>query len=477
MSINSALLSGVSGLVANSAALATISDNIANVNTVGYKTVDTDFSDIVTDSATLGNYNAGGVLASTRQLVTEQGNLQQTGSNTDLAISGQGFFVTTTKSDPTITDTREFTRAGSFIVDSNGDLQNAAGLYLQGWPVNADGTITTDPSNLNSLQTINVGNVGGAVSPTTQVTVNANLNAGQTVSDAAAAAGETPPGAGAYDPATNNLASYDPTTGAGVKPDFTINVPISDSQGNQRSLQLDLLKSSQPNQWYAELVSVPASNVQEGAGLVDGQVATGTVSFNSDGSIDLANSSLFGDSASPSLNIGASTTAPAAGQVSWASGLGIGAQAVDLNVDKAPGGLTQLGSGSSVIQSVETNGTQFGNLTGVQIDDQGYVTASYDNGVTRQIAQVAIATFPNPDGLTSVSGDAYQVSNASGTFNLKSPGDGGAGSIDPSTLEASTVDLSQQFAGLITTQQAYAASAKILTTADQLLQTIINTKQ
>ena len=128
-------------------------------------------------------------------------------------------------------------------------------------------------------------------------------------------------------------------------------------------------------------------------------------------------------------------------------------------------------------QSVETNGTQFGNLTGVTIDDQGFVTASYDNGVTRQIAQVAIATFPNPDGLTSVSGDAYQVSNASGAFNLKAPGDGGAGSIDPSTLEASTVDLSQQFAGLITTQQAYAASAKILTTADQLLQTIINTKQ
>ena len=111
------------------------------------------------------------------------------------------------------------------------------------------------------------------------------------------------------------------------------------------------------------------------------------------------------------------------------------------------------------------------------IDDQGFVTAAYDNGVTRKIAQVAVATFQNPDGLTSVSGDNYQVSTASGAYNLKAAGTGGAGSISPSTLETSTVDLSQQFAGLIVTQQAYAASTKILTTADQMLQQLISIKQ
>jgi len=94
--------------------------------------------------------------------------------------------------------------------------------------------------------------------------------------------------------------------------------------------------------------------------------------------------------------------------------------------------------------------------------------------VTRKIAQVAIATFPNPDGLTAVTGDAFRVSQASGTYNLKAPGTGGAGLIDPSTLEASTVDLSSEFTGLITTQRAYSASSKIITTADQMLQDLLN---
>ena len=554
MSINSALLAGVSGLIANSSALATISDNIANSNTVGYKTVDTSFADIVTNSSVQGDYDAGGVLASAQQLVNQQGNATQTSSNTDLSISGQGMFVVTSNAAPTVTDTRSFTRAGSFTLDANGNLQNAAGLYLQGWPVAADGTVTVDPSSVASLQTINVGQVGGAATPTTQVSLNANLNSGQTLSASATnvatatasganwsynlpanaanvsytitdstgatvysstqagvasgantfnwngatnAGGQATVGgaytltvaatdasgaaitpvttevAGGYDPATNSMAAYDATTGAGTKPDFTISIPISDSQGGQRTLQLDVLKSSAPNTWYAELVATPASNVTDGAGLSNGQIATGTIAFNSDGSINMAQSSVFGGTTTPTITLGASGTTPAAGQASWASSLGIGASDINLAVDTAPGGLTQLAS-TSVTQSVDTNGTQFGNLTSVDIDDQGFVTAVYDNGVSRKIAQVALATFQNPDGLKSISGDAYQVSSTSGAYNLKVPGTAGAGTISPSTLESSTVDLSQQFAGLITTQQAYAASAKILTTADQMLQSLVS---
>jgi flagellar hook protein FlgE len=477
MSINSALDAGVSGLVANSSALAAIANNIANANTVGYKTVNTNFSDVVSNSGNTGDYNAGGVLATAQQQVTVQGNPVQTQSTTDLSIQNQGFFVTTTSSNPSITDTREFTRAGSFIVDQNGFLENAAGLFLQGWPVNPNGTVTTNPSNLAALQSINVGNVGGAVSPTTTVSLNANLDAAGTVSQAAKDVGTG--AADAYDPtsATTSMATYDPTTGTGgTKPDFTIPIPISDSQGGQHNLQLDLLKSSTTNQWYGELVAVPASDVQDGAGLQGGQIATGTVSFNADGSIDMANSTLFSPSGSPTISIGASATAPGAGKVSWASNLGIAAQTISLNVNTAPGGITQFAS-ASVNQSVETNGTQFGNLTGVTIDNNGFVTAKYDNGVTRQIAQIAIATFPNPDGLAPVSGDAYQVSSTSGTYNLNAPGSGGAGTITPQTLESSTVDLSQQFSGLITTQEAYSASAKILTTANQMLQSLINIQQ
>src|ERR687894_315936 len=129
MSINSALLAGVSALKANSASLAAISDNIANVNTTGYKRSQVAFETLVTAGGTRGAYNAGGVIAPTRQYIAAQGLLQQTSSATDLGISGQGFFIVTEKPENLMsTDTRSFTRAGSFQLDELGYLRNAAGL-------------------------------------------------------------------------------------------------------------------------------------------------------------------------------------------------------------------------------------------------------------------------------------------------------------------------------------------------------------
>ncbi len=474
MSINSALAAGVTGLVANSAAVSAISDNISNSNTIGYKQTQVDFSSIVTSTAQNGIFSAGGVSAIPQLLVSQQGQLNQTSSNTDLAINGSGMFVTT--SDPTntsATEPRLFTRAGSFTVDHQGYLKNTAGFYLQGWVADSNGTITTNPTSVTSLQTINVLTQGGAASPTTQVSINANLQSTTTAGTAATAAVAVPAGVGAYNAATNSMAMYNAATGTGVKPDFSIQVPVADSQGGPHTVQIDFLKSTVANQWYAEMVAVPASDVTTGAGLSNGQIATGTVAFTATGQYDPAHTTLFSTPASPSINIGASTAAaPGAGAVNWASGLGIGAQSIGLSIGNAPGGLTQFAS-QSVTQSLTTNGTNFGNLSNVTIDNQGYVTANYDNGVSRKIAQVAVATFPNPDGLAAVSGGAYQVSNASGSYNLKSAGTGGAGAISPQTLEASTVDLSSEFTGLIVTQRAYTASSKIITTSDQMLQDLL----
>ena len=209
---------------------------------------------------------------------------------------------------------------------------------------------------------------------------------------------------------------------------------------------------------------MPATDVNTTNGLI----ASGTVAFTTDGKLDLANTTL-----PATLAFGASgaTTTP-----SWASGLGISAQSIGLDLDTAPGGLTQQ-QAKNVVQSITTNGTSFGNLGGISIDANGYVTAQYDNGVTRQIAQVALATFPNPDGLQSASGDVYKVTLDSGTYNLKTPGAGGAGTLSPSTLEASTVDLSSEFSGLIITQRAYSASSKIITTSDEMLQELIDIKR
>lgn len=484
MSINSALLAGVSGLTANSAALAAISQNIANVNTVGYKRTAGEFSTVINSQSQGAGYSAGGVLATARHFTSQNGQLQRTTSNTDLGIAGQGFFVVTERPENLqVTDSRLFTRAGAFSVDNLGYLKNTAGLYLQGWPVDAEGNIVTDPSDLNRLRTINVGSVGGTAEPTTRIQLNANIKSSQLISAEATDAAAVPPGPNAYDPAVNSMAMWNADTGVGVKPDFELTIPVSDSKGGQRTIALSFLKSTVPNQWYAEVRAIPASDVVTGAGLTNGQLRTGLVAFTQDGRLDVAAmealgaAALFPDPATATLSFGASDeAAPAAGAFNWAPSLGIDDQSLAFDLTAATGGLTQYDS-ASVVQAVLTNGTAFGNLSEVKIDQSGFVTAIFDNGVTRRIAQIALATFPSPDSLTQTSGNAYRVSQGSGTYNLKAAGTGGAGLIGSSQLEASTVDLAAEFTGLITTQRAYSASSKIITTADEMLAELISIKR
>jgi flagellar hook protein FlgE len=474
MSFNSAMLAGVSGLQANSSSLAAISNDIANVNTVGYKQTQVDFESLVNGgTGQNSSFSAGGVITANQQLVAHQGSMTQTNSPTDLAITGQGLFVTNTQ--PAAPGSANgqvmFTRAGSFTPDSAGFLKNTAGFYLMGWPANAQGVINTSGTNLSALGPINVDTVAGSVAATTEANVNANLDASQPLSGPAAAAGLTPPGAGAYNPATNSMTAFSVSPATGVQPDFTIQVPVSTSLGGQLNLQVNLLKSSTPNQWYAEIQAVPPSDVVSGAGLAPGQLATGIVAFNADGTLDTANTTL-----PSSLNIGASSAgAPGAGQANWVAALGVAAQPVTINIGGVSGlgDLTQFASPSSV-QQVTTDGTPFSNLSAIAINSAGIVSATFANGTTRNIAQVALGTFPNVDGLTAVSGNAYLASNASGAFSLQTAGAGNAGTLTSSALESSTVDLSSEFANLIISQNAYSASSKVITTADQMIQTLMN---
>lgn len=458
MSINSALLAGVSGLTANSSALAAISDNIANLNTTAYKTNQVDFSTMVTSQAVTGQYSAGGVTGINQQLVSTQGLIQGTSSPTDLAISGDGFFVTS--SSPTTTAS-EFTRAGSFTPDANGFLVNSAGLYLQGWPVQANGTFDTDPSNLSALQPINVKNLGAAVEPTANIGASANLDQTTVVNTTALAA---------YSASTNSMAAY-AATGTGTPPDATpIDFNVIDSVGGTHTFALAFEKTSTPNTWNAEIYAVPASDVSTGG--PDGQIAAGQVVFNNDGSINLNDTTLFGPAttapAAPSpatLTLGASGAASPA----WATSLGINGQTLSVNLSD----LTQLASASTV-NSVSSDGASAGNVVGVQVSADGIVSAVFDNSQVRQIAQVPIATFPNEDGLQPLSGNAYAATLPAGNMTLKVAGTGGAGKVDASSLEASTVDLSTEFTDLITTQKAYSASSKIITTADTMLDELID---
>jgi flagellar hook protein FlgE len=440
MSLSSAMNAGVSGLISNSSALAAISDNIANSNTTGYKRVGVDFSSMVTDQALTSRYSAGGVMTYNTQYVDNQGTITNSSEATNLAISGNGFFVTTNQpADTSASDPRYFTRAGDFNVDQNGYLVNSAGLYLQGWPADASGNVASSSSNISSLQAINLNTIESTAEATTTVTASANLDSDQAINAAVTA--------GTYTAGDMALYATDPTNANAVKPDFTMQAPVADSKGGQRTLDYDFLKTG-ANTWTVEVRSDPASD-QATPGT---PIASGILTFNTDGSL-----------VTP-IDSNLSSITP-----QWASSLGVSDTPISVDLGK----LTQLSS-TSTTASVQANGTPFGTLAGINIDKDGFVTAVYQNGATRKLAQVAIATFPDANGLQAVSGDAYQASAASGGYTLKAPGDAGAGEISPSSLESSTVDLSTEFTGLITTQRAYSASSKIITTADEMMQDLLS---
>ena len=465
MSINSAMLAGVSGLVANASALAAVSDNIANVNTVAYKRNQTNFSSVVTAQAVPGRYSAGGVQALTRQLVSQQGLIQTANSATDIAINGDGFFVVTNKGlGLTDSDQRLFTRSGSFSVDANGFLVNDAKLYLQGWPA-VDGVVDPDPSELSAMQPINVKSLGTAVAPTSLVQLNANLYKSQAVSAAEAS----------YDPTTTpatSMAQY-AEDGTGTKPDFTMEMTVKDSAGGTHKVALALLKSSSdPNDWHAEVYAIPSTDVDSG-GAAPGLIGSGKIRFTPEGAYDPVNSTDFFANAAgsqiPSFTLGNSATGTAP---KWETALGLGDQTVSLDLSKV-----QVSADTNQLKSVNADGAGPGNVIAVQVDENGFVSAIFDNKQVRKIAQIGLATFPNPDGLKPASGSTYASDIPAGVMVAKVPGVAGAGRISPSSLEASTVDLSQEFTGLITTQKAYSASSKIITTADQMLDELIQMKR
>ena len=190
-------------------------------------------------------------------------------------------------------------------------------------------------------------------------------------------------------------------------------------------------------------------------------IASGTMSFNADGTLANANS----------------TATPATGNVSvtipFSSTSGLSPQTISINMGTvgSSNGVTQYDS-PSVLTSATPDGAAYGSLTGVTIGTGGVVTAQYSNGLSRNVYQLPLATFANPDGLNAVTGNAYQASENSGAATLNDANTGGSGTIQSSSLENSTVDLATEFTNLITTQRAYSAASRIVTTADTMLQTL-----
>ncbi|GAB5349236.1 flagellar hook protein FlgE [Alteriqipengyuania sp. 357] len=427
MSLYSALYAGVSGLGAQSSAMATVADNITNINTVGYKGVEADFRSLVTDGSMRSNYSAGGVSAAPRAMISKQGLLQASGSQTDLGIDGGGFFVTRQGEDPN--SGVAFTRAGAFRPDEQGYLRNTGGYYLQGWRLDSTGGYTSTGS-LNELEPVRLSGLTGTAAATTRLQVRANLQSTQE------------PFAGAY-------AAGDMATGA-LEPHFSRTFEVFDAQGGGHQVTMGFVKTG-PNAWVAEIYGDPAEVT-----AANGLLASGNVAFNPDGSLDLANSSpaLF-----DSLN------------VTWTNQAG--SSPIDLNLGSQDGldGLTQFGSPSALIAS-SSDGGMLNNLVSVDVSKEGIVSAIFDDGTSRAVFQLPMATFANPDGLTRKSGNAYGVSQQSGNVVIGRPGELGSGTIASGTLEASNVDLAQEFTNMIRFQRAYSASSKIITTVDDMLQEV-----
>lgn len=448
-----ALAAGVSGLQAFTEGVGVIADNITNVNTIGYKETRSRFSTLVTETAALSSYSPGGVRAFAETLVSKQGLLQPSASATDLSIDGNGFFVVRDGNGAEDTGGEIlYTRAGSFTQDDRGFLKNTAGLYLMGWPVEADGSITNNQNDLSELRPININELNSLGSATQNVALRANLNA-----DA------TDQSFGTY--TVGELAD------GTIPAELETNVQVYDSLGRQHTVKIAAAKSDEgPNTWRYELYFDDPSIL--GSAHTEGVIASGKLEFNADGSIDLGNSTME-DIGGTAVDLGAgdalsfdyadfaadgSTVEVAAGSISF-----------DFGTNSETDGFSQSNNASNLLSS-SVDGANFENVKGVSIGEDGNVTAIFDNGLTLTVYRLPVATFQNADGLTRRQGNAFGLSDLSGTPSFQQAGAGGAGSISPNSLELSTVDLAGEFAELIKVQRAFSASTRIITTSDEILE-------
>jgi len=421
MGISSALYSGVSGLNTNGQAMSVIGNNLANTNTVGFKSSRTVFADLLSGSinASGGVSQVGrGVGMSKVDNVFSQGTFESTESNLDVAIEGDGFFILKEPGD----QTPYYSRAGAFRFDGDGYLVNPEGLRVQGKEFNADGSIKAgDPTD---IQVADTGLIGGSVTST--LTLNTNLDSSETV---------LPLGSfDITDPSTYNYSS---------------STQVFDTLGSPHLLSTYFIKTGENTwnwAWSAE---------QEGGSIIQGAGAN-TLGFTTEGL--LTNAALT----PPQDTTG---TIPA---LSWNNGTD--PTAIEITFDT-----TQFNSNSTVI-SQDQNGFGAGSLTGVEIDPEGIVVASYSNGEQTKISQLALSKFVNPNGLSLAGSNLYTETTTSGAPRTGLPGTE-LGNIFTNSLEQSNVDMGAEFVKMITIQRGFQANSKIITTVDELLGDLINLKR
>lgn len=424
MSIGGMMRTSISGMQAQSNRLSAVADNIANSDTNGYKRLRTDFSSMVLSSgggrmASGAMSSAGGVLTSTRQLVSQQGSFEPSSSTTDLAIQGNGFFVVQDGS-----GTPYFTRAGSFVPDSNGTLINASGYYLLGYSLN-NGAANAVANGFAGLQPVSIAGSALIATATTEGTFAANLPADAAVSTAAL-------------PSANTAASA-----------FTNKSSLLayDNLGHGIVLDVYMTKTA-ANTWEVSIFNQADAATGGGFPYASAPLATQTLSFSP------ANGML-----TPASATNIALTVP-----------GGSAMTIDM------ANMTQLAT-SFTVADADTNGNPPSGIEQVDISDDGTLFARYGDGSYRALYKIPLATVTSPDQMTALTGTIFAPNPESGSVTIGFANEGAFGKVISSSLEQSNVDIADELTSMIQSQRSYTANSKVFQTGSELMDVVVNLKR
>lgn len=462
------LYSGVSGLKNHQVRMDVVGNNISNVNTHGFKAERVTFQDMISQELgaasepkeSIGGVNPkqvglGSLIATIDKLMT-QGSFQTTGKNTDMAISGEGFFIVKNG------DKEFFTRAGAFNVDKNGSFVNPSnGVKVQGWNSRIDENGNKYLNTSASIEDIVIPLYSKeSAKATKKVVFQSNLNG---------AALSVPEGASPEE-IQKMISDPDPKKRRG----HSTSIKIFDDQGNERELKVQFYKV-RDNVWKANAAVTDASQVSidVDASSVAGQNTElpGNTEFELGFSPD-------GKLVSVSDGVDSQSSGNLSAKIAYRISGNPGVQSIELKLGEAGmvGGITQF-SADFTTKAVKQDGYGMGYMEAFSIDNSGTITGVYSNGVQQPLARIAMAVFNNPSGLNKVGDTMFAYSMNSGEANIGESGVAGRGKINAGLLEMSNVDLSDAFTDMIVTQRGFQANSKTITTSDQMIQEVLGLKR
>ncbi|WP_299814087.1 flagellar hook-basal body complex protein [uncultured Jannaschia sp.] len=435
MTISSSLNAGVSGLNVNASRLATISDNIANSSTYGYKRATSDFHSLVSGD-NRGTYSAGGVRATTGRDVSQNGSLVTTNNATDLAVTGRGMLAVTPIS--AVENGRadlpfQMTTTGSFRPDKNGVLRTDSGLALLGWPAAKDGSIPNVMRDTpSSLVPVRVELTEFEGDPTTKMSLGVNLPASAT---ADGESGDSYPLQMEYFGNLGESQALDikftpvlPAPGDLPTNEWTMTIVDKfDPAATPSTFTLTFADGSGTGGTLADVKSTPAGLYDDTTGLISLNVISGPIE-------------------------------------------------IEIGKYNDTKGLSQLGDTYAPV-AVSKNGSPVGKLTSVEVDPNGRVVGLYDSGLSRTLYKLPVVDVTNPDGLKALPNQTYTLSSESGPLYLWDAGTGPVGEIMGYSREESTTDVAGELTNLIKTQRSYSSNAKVIQTVDEMLQETTNIKR